>query len=213
MRASNWVIALVAGMMTGPAHAEFDNPASPEAGTVFIFTDGRVERFVRSAGEEQIWATRRGREYARSVNPAEPILKWEIGDRLGNRTVFGKTEKLWPPKPGNSARFRVLTEIERDGRTRRSVQNWTCRVQKMSYLTVPAGTYTTLPISCVRYSVNTMRPLQKRTWWWAPDIGHYVQRRYESIRDGETTEYRLCAALPERRASDARIDAILETGC
>ncbi len=186
---------------------------APDPGTVFIFTEGRVERFVRSDGNEQIWATQKGREYTRSANPAEPILKWRIGKRTGTRKVIGNTSQLWPAKSGESARFRVLTILEDDGRKRRSIQPWSCRIDKAETVTVAAGTYTTLPIRCERYSVHTMRPLQKRTWWWSDEVGHYVKRRFENLRNGETTQYSLCATLPESSANHARIAAVLERRC
>ena len=186
---------------------------SPDPGTVFIFTEGRVERFVRTEGDLQIWATRRGREYSRSAIPAEPILKWDISGRRGERRVVGNTSRLWPPETGNSARFRVLTKTEFEDRVRRSIELWSCKIEAATHVDVGGTSYDTLPIVCLRYSVNTMRPLQKRTWWWSEDVGHYVRRRYENLRDGETSDLRLCAALPAHRANPARIEAIAKRGC
>lgn len=188
-------------------------PIQPDAGTVFVFSEGRVERFVRTEGDQQIWSTRRGREYARSANPAAPITSWSLRGASGTRDVFGKLDKIWPPRAGTSTRFRVLTKVTQDNRTRRSVQNWRCEVGDAQALTVGVGTYETLPISCMRYSIHSMRPLEKRTWWYSNEIGHYVKRRYESLRDGKTSEYRLCATLTKRRASSARIRSVMDEGC
>lgn len=194
------------------ADAEASEPApDPIAGTVFIFNDGRVERFLRADGETHVWATRRGREYERAANPAVPILEWEIGDRSGERSVFGNANAIWPPRAGARTNFRVLTRARSGERERRSVQAWTCRVGDLSTLNVPAGAFEAYTISCDRFSVNTMRLLEQRTWWWAPDLGHYVRRRYQDMRSGEARDISLCAALPEIRANDARIDSIVES--
>ena len=67
---------------------------SPEPGTVFIYSDGRVERFVRSEGDVRIWRTRRGHEYARPANPAAPVQEWRIDQLSGTRTVIGDIERL-----------------------------------------------------------------------------------------------------------------------
>lgn len=184
---------------------------APDPGTVFIFDDGRVERFVRDEGDAQVWATRRGREYVRATNPALPILEWQVGERSGTRTVFGDSAELWPPEPGQRARFRVLTEVEEGEENSRSVQAWTCSVGHRGQKKVPAGSYTIMPIICERFSLNTMRLLERRTWWWSEDIGHYVRRRYQSVGSGEVRDIRLCAAVPPHRASSARIDAVRET--
>lgn len=182
----------------------------PVPGTVFVFDDGRVERYLRRDGETLVWATRRGREYVRAANPALPILSWEIGERSGRRDVFGDAGRIWPPSTGARAQFRVLTEV-RDGEAqRRYSQAWTCNVDGPKDLTVPAGAFPAWRITCERFSVNSMRLLEQRTWWWSEDLGHYVRRRYQDLRDGEASDIRLCAALPDLRASEARIEALLE---
>lgn len=185
----------------------------PDPGTVFIFSNNRVEQFVSSDGDRQIWRTRAGREYWRSTNPLEPVRRWQIGDLSGHRELFGQSNQLWPPKPGMSDRFRVMTTVVNNHRTHRSVQGWYCKVLQTTHLDVPAGRFDVVPIRCETYSLDTMRPLQHRTWWWAPALGHYVKREYQSLADGEISEHRLCAALPERRANRARVNSLLETAC
>lgn len=182
----------------------------PVPGTAFIFDDGRVERFLRRDGETLVWATRRGREYVRAANPALPILSWEIGERSGRREVFGDTGDIWPPANGSRAQFRVLTEIRDGEEQRRYSQAWTCQVDGPKAVTVPAGAFPAWRITCERFSVNSMQLLERRTWWWSEDLGHYVRRRYQDLRNGEASDIALCAALPELRASEARIEALLE---
>ena len=124
--------------------------------------------------------------------------------------MHGPTDRLWPPASGKRAQFRVLNRAVSLGRESRSVQAWTCRVAKPAVLELPAGAFETLPIRCELFSVGSMRLLERRTWWWSPDLGHYVRRQYQSLRTGEVRDIRLCAALPEARATGARIDALVK---
>jgi len=180
----------------------------PVPGTVFIFDDGRVERYLRRDGDTLIWATRRGREYVRAANPALPILSWDIGQRSGQREVFGNADNIWPPANGARAQFRVLTKVQDGDADRRYSQAWSCNVAGPQSISVPAGDFPAYRIVCERFSVNSMRLLERRTWWWSEDLGHYVRRRYQDLRDGEVSDIRLCAALPELRASEVRIEAL-----
>lgn len=189
------------------------SPISPEPGTVFIFSQGRVERFLRSEGDVRVWATRAGREYVRAANPAIPILSWQVGEQSGSRRVMGKADSIWPPAAGRKARFRVLTRIEENGVKRRVAELWRCEVREQQSIHIPAGRFDSLPIECVRFSTGSMRPLQRRTWWWAPEIGHYVRREFANMRTGETLAVTLCAALPAYRATPARIQQLVADDC
>lgn len=217
--AASAVSLLVAGCGSVPNPMQgFADPATraraaqvdPVPGTVFVFDDGRVERYLRRDGENLVWATRRGREYVRAANPALPILSWEIGERSGRREVFGDAGNIWPPVDGVRAQFRVLTEIRDGDAKRRYSQAWTCNVDGPKDVAVPAGVFPAWRITCERFSVNSMQLLERRTWWWSEDLGHYVRRRYQDLRDGEASDIALCAALPELRASEARIEALLD---
>lgn len=191
-----------------PAPGDRATEVDPTPGTVFVFDDGRVERYLRRDGETLVWATRRGREYLRAANPALPILSWNIGQRSGQREVFGDAGNIWPPADNARAQFRVLTEVRDGDAARRYSQAWSCNVDGPRDVTVPAGEFASYRITCERFSVNSMTLLERRTWWWSEDLGHYVRRRYQDLRNGEVSDIRLCAALPELRASEARIDAL-----
>lgn len=188
-----------------------------EPGAVFIYDDGRVERFVRAEGkgedgsEREVWASRRGQEYVRAANPVVPVLSWDFGEREGEAEVFGDANALWPPEKGRRARFRVQTvskSADSDS-ARSSVRAWACRVSAAEDVETPAGTFEAWPIRCERYSLTTMRLAEVRTWWWSDEVGQSVRRRFQSLDDGAVEDIRLCAALPPARASDARIDSVL----
>lgn len=207
------LLAVLALEAPGQASGQEPGPAdAPVPGTVFVFDDGRVERFLRTDGEMRVWATRAGREYTRAANPVLPIQEWEVGERRGGSEVHGASAGIWPPARGGRAQFRVLNRAVSGSRESRSVQAWTCRTGKADGVRTPAGEFEALPISCELFSVGSMRLLEKRTWWWSPELGHYVRRKYQSLRTGKVNDIRLCAAMPATRATGARIDAILK-GC
>ena len=186
---------------------------SYEPGTAFIYTGGRVETVVENREDEVVWATRGGREYVRAKNIALPITQWTIGDRTGERRYYGDPDGIWPPRPGARSRFRVVTDIDRDGEISRSFQYWNCQVGEAEPVELPNGEFDAMPIRCDRFSTNTMSFLERRTWWWSQDVGHYVRREYRDLRDADVSEIRLCAVLPPRQASEARIEALAEEGC
>jgi hypothetical protein len=199
----------------GAAHAQSQGVTGMvEPGAVFIYDDGRVERFVRADGDREVWASRRNQEYVRAANPVVPVLSWDFGGREGEAEVFGDADALWPPQEGSRARFRVQTvsKSDEDDTARSSVRAWACRVSKPEDVTTPAGTFEAWPIRCERYSLATMRLAEVRTWWWSDEVGQSVRRRFQSLDDGAAEDIRLCAALPPARASEARIDAVL-SGC
>lgn len=204
-------IAWLAGCASGPDYtADIAVQTAPDPGTVFLFSDGRVERFLRIEDGASIWATRNGREYTRHLNPILPVQTWNVGERSGASTVFGGEAQLWPPAPGKRAQFRVLNTAIAAGRQRRTVQAWTCRVDQQERLDIAAGEFEVMPVVCELYSVSSMRLLERRTWWWSPELSHYVKRSYQSLRSGKSEQIELCAALPSYRAPNVRLEALLD---
>ncbi len=197
-----------------PVAAASPEPVNIEPGAVFVFNDGRVERLVEDRGETQLWATRRGREFVRSRNFTVPILDWKVGPVSGSRTISGKPDSLWPPSEGANSRFRVATDVTReDGKTRRSLQFWTCSAGKFETRTLPFGDAEVLPVSCDRFTPSSMKLIERRTWLWAPEVGHYVQRTLQNFQSGEKNSITLCAKIPARTATDRRISSVVERGC
>jgi hypothetical protein len=181
---------------------------SPDPGTVFLFDDGRVERFVRSEAEGDIWATRSGRQYRRDPNPILPIRAWSVGNRQGESETFGMSRDFWPPAAGDRVQFRVLHTAFADGRERRTAQAWSCRTGATTSLSVHAGEFDVLPVECDVYSVASQRLLERRRWWWSPEVAHYIARSFQDMRTGEVSRIELCAAVPDYRAATVKLDAL-----
>lgn len=201
MKGAALLLALGAATPTDPSY---------EVGDAFVYSDGRVERVRRIEDGTVTWAGLAGSTYQRSVNPVVPVLSWRVAGVRGQRHVAGAADSLWPLHPGRSARFRVVTEISRDEKSRRSVAFWTCRTGKTGEITVPAGTFESVPVECDRYSPWSMRLVERVQWDWSPEIGHYVRRRTTHFFDAHSTEIALVAALPSDAASLPRLRALSE---
>ncbi len=205
-------LALAAALTLGPAAPAGANPAALpryEAGQTFVFDNGRVERVHAVSGSRITWAARSGRTYERSVNPIVPILNWSFRGQQGARTVQGDPDRLWPLRPGASAQFRTVN-VTRDerGRQRRSMHLWTCRVRPAETVALRVGAVQAVPIVCDRYSPSTMRVLERITWHWSDEIGHYVRREARDMRDGVTEVLTLHTTLSPREANPLRIEAV-----
>ena len=75
-------------------------------------------------------------------------------------------------------------------------------------MTVPAGTFAAYPIVCDRFSANSMRVVERLTWHYSPEIGHYVRREARNMGDGVRETNALYAALPPHAANALRIEAL-----
>ena len=73
---------------------------------------------------------------------------------------------------------------------------------------VPAGEFSAIPIVCDRFSVGNMRLIERTTWDYAPDLGHYVRRTTVTYANAQTQTLELVAALHGRAATNARLMAL-----
>jgi len=211
--------ALSLVMLCGMVHAQAQDAPAPtyEVGDTFIFSNGAVERFVGEGTEGLNWQTLSGRSYVRDRNFFVPILAWETSTTRGTRSLSGNPGRVWTLAARRRASFTVAGEVEiregddewADATSHREVQHWRCRAGAMEHTTVPAGAFDTFPIVCDRYSASSMRVLRRQTWYYAPDVGHYIRRVDVSFSSGDESSRDLLAALPARFANDARIRAIL----
>jgi hypothetical protein len=178
-------------------------------GQAFIYDNGRVERVHEVEGERVVWAARTGRTYVRNANIIVPILEWTYRGQRGRRVISGDPASLWPLRPGARAQFSAINfTLDSRERTRRSLHLWTCNVRAIQRVEVPAGSFDAFPIVCDRYSPNSMRIVERLTWHYAPDVGHYIRREARDMLDGVGEIYSLYAALPPRAANPARVETL-----
>ena len=218
-RTINGALALLMFLVTGvfAARAQEAEAPSYEPGDTFIYSNGSVERYMGEGEGAFLWQTLSGRVFVRDPNFFVPILSWQTTTTRGERILTGHPERVWPLGDRHRASFTVAGDIDLreedeswdDATAHREVQQWRCRVGAREHLTVPAGDFDAFPIVCDRFSATTMRVLRRQTWYYAPDVGHYIRRVDVSFSSGEERTRDLLAALPERFASDARVRAIL----
>lgn len=208
----SWSLPAAAALASATAFA-FPAPIplpDYEPGDAFVFSDGRVERVVKTDAARMTWSGLSGASYQRSRNFVVPVLAWRSGRATGRREVHGNPDELWPIGKSKSARFRVVTETQANAQAspRRSVSLWVCKTSKMKAFTVKAGTYDAIPFKCDRYSPTTMRLLEQREWDYAPELGHYIRRVTVNYLRGTTRKVELVAALSGPAASKARLTAL-----
>lgn len=196
-----------------PVSAPMSVPATLpqyERGDAFVFSDGRVERVVSVAGERVTWAGLSGPSYQRHRNFIVPILSWRTGRGSGSREMRGNPDVLWPLDRPRSARFRSVTETRANPQAapKRSVSLWVCKSRKKQPLTVAAGTFEAVPVSCDRYSSTTMRLIERREWDYAPELNHYIRRSSVNYLRGTRASVELVATLSGPAATKARLTAL-----
>lgn len=201
------IFAALGALLASTAAAQ--TPAY-EPGAVFVYDNGRVEHVRAVEGERVVWAARSGRTYVRDANPIVPILEWGYRGRVGERRVLGDPDALWPLRAGKRVRFQTVNRFrdEDGGGESRSLHLWSCSVRALERVSTPAGAFDSFPIQCDRFSPSSMRVIERLTWWYAPDVGHYVRRAARNMGDGRTETFSLFAALPPRESNVVRIEAL-----
>lgn len=181
-----------------------------EVNDAFVYTDGRVERVRSIKSGIVVWSGLNNQRYTRSQNFIVPVLKWRAGRGSGERKIVGNPDKLWPLDGSKRARFRAIAETRQkaQSRSRRAMTLWTCGSDDERQSTVPAGTFTVIPVRCERYSATTMRLIERIEWEYAPELGHYVKRSDTDYLRGTKRNISLYAALRGPAGEKRRLAAL-----
>lgn len=176
----------------------------------FIFSDGRVEQVRRTKGDNVLWAGLAGSPYWRNRNPIVPILSWKTRQGEGRRTVVGNPDKLWPLGAHHRVRFRVVTESRKTVRDPwvRTAALWSCEAGDVRIVSVVAGDFEAIPIRCDRHSATTMKLVERLSWDYAPDLGHYVRRTTVNFLRATEDHVELSAAVHGTSATRGRLEAL-----
>lgn len=181
-------------------------------GDAFVYSNGRIERVRAVEGDTVTWSGLTGDPWRRSRNFVAPTPSWRLQGQEGRRTILGQPERLWPLRPGRLVQFRIVTESRNDAdppnQWRRSLLLWSCQVGRPRALHVVAGDFNAIPIVCDRFSVGNMRLIERTTWDYAPEIGHFVRRTTVTYANAQTATLELVAALHGRAATNARLMAL-----
>jgi len=183
---------------------------SYEAGTTYVYSNGSWETVAAISPQLVTWQDHRGNVYNRYPDFTYRSVHWKTRTREGSRR-FGTfsyyfvkgNNSLWPLKKGNLSSFKELVTSSKIGGSEKSYEvNWTCEVTGTERVTVMAGEFDTWKIACKRYNnfqdPSKARVREIRTWYYSPDIKHYVltQRQYTSRKAARRLE--LLAVLPSQ---------------
>jgi hypothetical protein len=199
------LLALALGAVPGLAA-----PPDYRPGDTYIYSDRRVETALRIEANDVIWRAGNGQRFIRPRNFVVPAIEWSTNRTRGRRVVRGNHAALWPLEAGRTVRFRAMAEVRSDELPlRRIPELWTCTAMGQKRIEVPAGRFDTQQIRCDRYSPDTMRVQRRVTWYYSPDVGHYVRRETFEFRNGQRSSVDLVAQLHGREANSAAIRSIL----
>ncbi len=195
-------------------------------GDVFVFEGGYVERVANIRGEQVDWDAAGGRlRYTAQRNFALPRLRWETPEAAGEVVMNIAPDVMWPLAEGHRA-YVSTRHMVKDTVHHWEMpfdQVWNCHVDAPERLTVPAGVFDTIPVTCRRTTFLWGSWMQTRRWHYAPAIGHYV-RFYDESAGTRQTPYRqtvrdLVAYIPalgrvssqQSQAAEAHFQQSMET--
>lgn len=162
---------------TGPKMVE-ENLPTYAVGESFIFDDGRTDTVIETNGDVLTWRDDRGIVRWIHRNFLLPDIAWQNSTRRSKSTTTAKAKMLWPLKIGSSARFDYQQSVDTNNGSSHNEykQSWQCLVEGTLSLDVPAGTFNVFKIPCYRYLDGTSAWRQTRTYYYAPEVKHYVKR-------------------------------------
>lgn len=153
------------------------SPPSYEVGSTFVYSDGRVDTVAGLKGDLVRWIRNDGTKFTAHRNFLLPWYYWQSEAESGTATLAGEPEVLWPRRTGREHRFSIKTMVQKSAGSD-SLADWTevwrCRFRGSEQVTVVAGRFETVKLTCSRDATDS-RPALERTWHYAPDIGHYVR--------------------------------------
>lgn len=156
-------------------------------GETFAFSDGRRQTVIGVAGEKITWRDQSDATLIRYSNFLIPSLSWETRARRSKAETNAEPKLLWPLIVGKDENFTFRQVIDRKNAgltaARKRVGEWNltwrCTVDQTEIVKVAAGVFDTYRISCFRYRADTGEWRQTRTYYYAPEIGHYILRQDE----------------------------------
>ncbi len=160
-------------------------------GVTFVYSNGKSETVEAVQDDQVVWRDNRNRISTGSRDFTLRRLQWETKTRRGTRQHRPSSDLLdqaarpylWPLSVGNKASYIETGRWQKKkGEWRDSEIRWQSEVLGRERIRTLAGEFNTWKITAYRYSEGNVygRPPRKkeiRTWYYAPEVGHYV--RYE----------------------------------
>jgi hypothetical protein len=177
-------------------------------GTTFIYSNGSWETVITNSASEVTWRDHRGYVSSGSPDFTRRRADWQTKTRQGTRQ-FGprkdlwikKKTSLWPLKIGNAASYSEANTTRRKDEPEKSYEvNWSCEVIGTERVSVMAGDFDTWKIVCKRYSTprnpTKARVREVKTWYYAPELGHYVLTANQYFTGKPSKRLELLAVQP-----------------
>jgi hypothetical protein len=208
------ILALTIAGCTAAPQSSRSNPASEplpvyRQGTTFVYSDGTWETVAAVAANVVTWKDYRGYTATGTPDFTHRPVYYETHTRTGTRTFKPREDlivmgnpTLWPLSAGKRASYtEVGTWTEKQDGSQNSYSNtWSCEVAGTERVAVAAGEFETWKIICTRSSVFAPgarpRPEEIKTWYYAPQIGHYVLATSNYLYDKASRRQELLAVLP-----------------
>lgn len=163
-----------------------------EAGDRFHYSDGSSETVLSVDGGRVVWESSDGTRRTAPWNFILPAFAWYSEHGSGSAEADIAADVLWPLKPGFEVRYSIsATMMDTSPNPEKIFELWHCRVRSATRITVPAGSFDTLPIICDVFR-QPAGPKRTITWNYAPAIGHFI-RRSEAVDEQKEKPVELVA--------------------
>jgi hypothetical protein len=169
-----------------------------ETGNTFVYSDGRVDTVVGLKGDMVRWQRNDGTKFTANRNFLLPWAYWQSEAESGKHALEGEPGALWPRTSAQEVSFSIASVVQRgdgSGALRKSTEDWRCRLVGKQEVTVVAGTFDTLKLTCDR-AASVSAPALERIWYYAPSIQHFVRLEDRGEAAGASKEVELVAIRP-----------------
>jgi hypothetical protein len=191
-------------------------------GTTFIYSDGTWETVAANSPGRVTWRNYRGNVSSGSPDFTYRRAQWQgknskiFREFAPRKDIFFKhAVTLWPLRKGNISSFSELrTRVDEEGVVKSSKAAWTCQVVGTEKVSVMAGEFDTWKIVCKRYPgkvSSKSRIREVKTWYYAPEVGHYVLTTSKYYYHKKPRRLELLAVVPSLDGLSASAQRRMET--
>ncbi len=187
------VDASVNGIVAAPVMTAEGEPAprySP--GDTYIYSDSTMATVMRVDGDVVVWQSGTGERGATHWNFIRPGATSPFDRTRVRYDVDAAADEIWPLQPGRSISFSarpVIAQASVAAEVPSTTQTWQCSVAGAEPVTVAAGRFGAVRISCQTSTPVAGAPVE-RTWFYAPELRHYVRldERFAASQPVESVE-------------------------
>ena len=180
-----------------------------QKGMSFVYSDGSWETVTAIMAGSVTWKDHQGKISKGSPDFCYRRAEWQAKSYKGFRKFSKRSDlmiqgkdTIWPLRLGNVLSYSELTtRVDQEGTRTSSQTQWTCQVAGIEKIAVMAGEFDTWKINCNRYAVSgkgdiKSRLREEKSWYYAPQIGHWVLTTSIYHYDKKPRRLELIAVLP-----------------